>query len=131
MNNCKEFWLLPSLLPSHWFGLPKERCYWQCPSLRIGVALSECVYDDVQVRNHGGDVMVSLIEGTDDVATQFVAVEKGGGGDALVDDSYLLVSLNGQKDVKIQDAVLLLKSQKVEALELDVLHSVLRSSNGS
>ncbi len=75
--------------------------------------------------------MVSLIEGTDDVATQFVAVEKGGGGDALVDDSYLLVSLNGQKDVKIQDAVLLLKSQKVEALELDVLHSVLRSSNGS
>ncbi len=86
------------------------------------------------MRGHGGDVLVSLIEGRDDAATQFVAVEEGGGGDALVDDSYLLVgivSLNGQKDVGIQDAALLLRSRKVEALELDVLHSVLRSSDGS
>ncbi len=78
--------------------------------------------------------MVSLIEGRDDVATQFVTVEEDGGGDALVDNSYLLVgivSLNGQKDVRIQDATLLLRSRKVEALELDDLHSVLRSFDGS
>jgi hypothetical protein len=78
--------------------------------------------------------MVSLIEGKDDATTQFVAIEERNGGDALVDDSYLLigiVSLNGQKDVGIQDATLLLRSRKVEALELDVLHNVLRSFDGS
>jgi hypothetical protein len=78
--------------------------------------------------------MVPLIEGRDDATTQFVVVEEDGGGDALVDDSYLLVgivSLNGQKDVKIEDATFLLRSRKVEALELDVLHSVLRSFDGS
>ncbi len=78
--------------------------------------------------------MVSLIEDRDDVATQFVVVEEGSGGDALVDDSYLLVgivNLNGQKDVRIQDVALLRRSRKVEALELDVLHNVLRSSDGS
>ncbi len=83
------------------------------------------------MRSHGGDVLVSLIEGTNDVVTQFVTVEEGGAGDAFVDDSYFLISLNGQKDVGIQDVALLLKSRKVEALELDVLHSVLRSSDGS
>ncbi len=83
------------------------------------------------MRSHGGDVLVSLIERRDDAATQFIAVEKGCANDALVDDSYLLVSLNGQKDVEIQNVVLLLRSRKVEALELDVLHSVLRSSDGS
>jgi hypothetical protein len=83
------------------------------------------------VRSHDGDVLVFLIEGTDDVANQFVAVEEGGVGDAFIDDSYLLISLNGQKDVEIQDIALLLRSRKVEALELDVLHSVLRSSDGS
>ncbi len=93
--------------------------------------MSECVVDDVQMQSHGGDVLVSVIEGMNNAATQFVAVEEGGAGDALIDDSYFFITLNGQKDVKIQDVALLLKSQKVEALELDVLHNVLRSSDGS
>jgi hypothetical protein len=83
------------------------------------------------MQSHSGDVLASLIERTDEVATQFIAVEKGCASDVLVDDSYLLVSLNGQKDVEIQDVALLLRSRKVEALELDVLHCVLRNSNGS
>ncbi len=67
----------------------------------------------------------------DDIVTQFVAIKEGSGGDVIVDDSYFLGSLNGQKDVGIQNIALLLKSWKVEALELDVLHSVLKSSDGS
>ncbi len=57
--------------------------------------------------------MVSLIEGRDEAATQFITVEEDGGGDAFIDDSYLLVgivNLNGQKDVRIQDATFLLRS---------------------
>ncbi len=83
------------------------------------------------MRSYSGDVLVSLIEGMDDAITQFVVVEEGGAGDAVVDDSYLLVSLNGQKDVGIQDVALLLRSQKVKALELDVLHNVFKNSDGS
>jgi hypothetical protein len=46
----------------------------------------------------------------DDIVTQFVAIKEGSGGDVIVDDSYFLGSLNGQKDVGIQNIALLLKS---------------------
>ncbi len=62
------------------------------------------------MQSHSGDVLVSLIRGMDDIVTQFVAIKEGSGGDVIVDDSYFLGSLNGQKDVGIQNIALLLKS---------------------